>query len=273
MKQVRSCRLVYRDASGEEFDVIGTYVASDNQSYKDYYRLTYWQESYNESDKEYVWNRVEQVAGSMILRDSAGTEYSISLGSSNLIIYSEQYNGKNGNVLDYTIINTYTTDSGTEKTETIAAVDNFRKLYQMLMVYSIEGDADEEEFQNNLGKSFAEYLAQGDGVCQAIFTYHILDQSPNMNLDTGLEEAEDKAAEVRECMTANEMDVVVRLYRYSERKSLITVEVVEKYDENGNPISDPTNVEACFYVLSSYADQLIEAAEKVINQEKVVLPK
>ena len=62
-----------------------------------------------------------------------------------------------------------------------------------------------------------------------------------MNLDTGLSKAEDKAPEIKVCTEANEMDVVIRLYRYSERKSLITIEVIEKYDENGNVIEKEYN--------------------------------
>ena len=269
VKQVLSYRVIYRDANGDEFDVIGTYTGSDSKTYKDYLRLTYWQELYNETEKKYYWDRSEPVAGSLILRDSAGKEYSISLGSNNLDVFCEQYNGKNGSKLDYTIVHTYTTDSGTEKTETISAVDNFRKLYSLFMYYSIEGDANPKEFEKNLGMSIKEYIAKGDDVCQAIFTYHVKDQSKIMNLDTGLSKAEDKAPEIKVCTEANEMDVVIRLYRYSERKSLITIEVIEKYDENGNPISDPTNVEGSFYVLSSYADLIVEAAERLVNEERV----
>ena len=269
VKQKLSYHLIYRDASGEEFDVLGTYAGSDGKSYKDYYRIAGWQELYDEAQKKYYWDRSEPVSSSQIFRDSAKKEYVIALGSSNIDIYCDQYSGENGNKLDYTIVHTYKTDSGTDKTETITAVDNFRKLYSIFMYFSIEGDANEAEFEKNLGMSMKEYIAQGDSVCQAIFSYRIKDLSKIMNLDTGLSKAEDQAPELKEWIESIERDVVIRLYRYSERKSLITIETIEKYDENGNPISDPTNVETAFYVLSSYADQIIEAAERLVNEERV----
>ena len=269
IKQVLSYRLIYRDAAGEEFDVIGSYTGSDQKNYKDYLRIAYWQERYNETDKKYYWDRVEPVAGNLIFRDSAKKEYTISLSSSNLEVYCDQYNGQNGTKLDYTIVYNKTTDTGTEKTETVLAVDNFRSLYTLFMYYTIEGDVDEAEFEKNIGMSIKDYLAQGDGVCQAIFTYRVKDQSKIMNVDTGLTKVEDLAPEIKEHVKATERDVVIRLYRYSDWKSLVTVEVIEEYDENGNPTSDPTNAEGCFYVDAFYANQIIEAAERLVKGERV----
>ena len=67
----------------------------------------------------------------------------------------------------------------------------------------------------------------------------------------------------------NEQDVVIRFYRYSERKSMLTIEIIEDYDENGNPISDPTKAVGSFYVLSSYLDTLAQEGDRLLNKEIV----
>ena len=191
-------------------------------------------------------------------------KYEITVSSPNLYVYCAQFvEGKEDpNLLDYSILNSYITDAGVEKNELISGVDNFRRFYRMLMYMTIEGDVDPAVFQANMGMTMEEYVAQGDDVCQAIFKVHIKDHASVLNQHKDADG--DKTWE-----TDNESDLVIRFYRYSERKSLLTVEVIEKYDENGNPISDPTNVACDFYVRSDYIDELAEALEKVMNQQLV----
>ena len=142
-------------------------------------------------------------------------------------------------------------------------------LYNQLLVFSIEGDADPEEFQNNLGVSMEEYIKRGDGVCQAIISYRVDDMAYGMNLHTSPEDSADKASEQKYWGGSNGMDIVIRLYRYSERKSLLTIEVITEYDENGNPISNPEKAAGRFYVSSSFLDQIVEAADRLLAQQKV----
>ncbi len=276
LKIGKAYSLIYRDANGDEYSVLGTYQGSDGKNYQDYYRLAYWQEikTTDESGTEkYVWKRTAPInsASNLMLRDAGGKIYSVSLVSNNLLVYCEQFNdGKaDPHLLDYTIVNTYITDTGKEKTEMISAVDNFRMLYNQLLVFSIEGDADPEEFQNNLGVSMEEYIKRGDGVCQAIISYRVDDMAYGMNLHTSPEASDDKASEQKYWGGINGMDIVIRLYRYSERKSLLTVEVVTEYDENGNPISNPEKAAGRFYVSSSFLDQIVEAADRLLAQQKV----
>lgn len=276
LKVGKTYSLVYRDGNGAYYSVLGTYSSSDGTSYQDYYHLSYWQEVQSTTESgasTYVWERVAPIntSSNLNLKDESGKTYSISLGSTNLRVYCEQY--QNGtadpNLLDYTIVYTYTTDSGKEKTKTISGVDNFRKLYSDLMWYSIEGDVDPEEFEKNMGMSMDDYIKQGDGVCQAIFTYRVADMADTMNLQTYVGSNDDKSPEIKNWVENNEMDVVVRFYRYSERKSMITIEVIEEYDENGNPISNPENAAGRFYVLSTFLDQLLGDAERLIAEERV----
>ncbi len=269
---IRSYRVVYVDGSGEEYEVVGTYTASDSKSYKDFYRLPYWTEVYDETEKEYKWTRTEPVPGSVILRDKNEKEYTMSVGSANLQVYCDRYTENAEGKLDY-VINYVDSSSGIDKNKQLTAVDNFRKLYSLLMWYSIEGDLKDSVFEKNMGMSVKEYLAAHGNEVDAMFTYRVQDMASIMNLTTGLNEDEDLAHEVREWEKNNEMEVVVRLYRYSDTKSLLTLEVVELYDKDGNPIEnpmpDPTKAQGSFYVLTEYADTLIEAAHRLVNGERV----
>lgn len=281
LKAGKTYSLIYRDANGEEYSVLGSYSGTDGKTYQDYYRLTYWQETKTTENgvEKYVWNRTAPVnsASDLILRAADGKIYQISLGSSNLLVYCEQFNdGKaDPHLLDYTIVNTYITDTGKEKTETISGVDNFRKLYggDYLLGFSIEGDADPEEFERNMGVSMEEYIKRGDSVCDAIISYHVEDMAYGMNLYTTIFDSKDKTPEQKYWTENNGMDVIIRFYNYTPAgyRSLITIEVITEYDENGNPISNPENAAGRFYVNPSVLTGMVEAAERLLAQEKVKL--
>ena len=77
----------------------------------------------------------------------------------------------------------------------------------------------------------------------------------------------DKNGVVKKLHTKNnERAVMVRLYRYSERKALMTVEIIEDY-EGGEPDSDPTKATGLFYVNYSYFMNTIAGdLEDVLNE-------
>ena len=199
--------------------------------------------------------------------DSDG-KYEITLGVSNIYPYCQQYTeGKeHPNLLDYVINHTYITDSGTQKTERITGIGNFRSFYQRFLWFTIEGDVNEKEFEENMGMSVQDYIALGDDVCQATIKYRMKDYASVMNHYTYTDE---KGETVKLWTEDNESDVVIRFYRYSERKSMLTIEIIEDYDENGNPISDPTKAVGAFYVLSSYLDTLAAEGDRLLNKEIV----
>ncbi len=276
LKVGKAYSLVYRSANGEEFSVLGSYNSSDGNRVQDYYRLTYWQEVKDVDENgatKYVWKRAAStnLASNLMLRDANGKVYELSLGSNNLRVYCEQYNSgkEDPRELDYTIVNTYITDSGKEKTETISAVDNFRKLYGDMLYFSIEGDADPKVFEANVGVPMEEYIKRGDDACYAIISYRVKDSAYGMNLHTAPTDSKDKSAEQKYWTEDNGMDVVIRFYRYSDAKSLMTIEVIEEYDEYGNPISDPTKAAGRFFVLNNVLDHLVEDAEALLAQIKV----
>ena len=190
-------------------------------------------------------------------------KYEITVSSPNIYVYCLQFTeGKDDpNLLDYVITHTYTTDSGTEKTELVSGIDNFRTFYQMFLWFTIEGDVDPEVFKTNMGMTMEEYVAQGDDVCQAMIKVKVKDYASVLN------QHKNSKGE-KEWTEDNEMELIIRFYRYSERKSLLTIETIEKYDENG--ISDPTNVSLGFYVSADAVEAIAEAAEMLLN--KVLIP-
>ncbi len=259
----------YEDSKGEMTLVDlakGSIIAHDNGSYTyvDASGVKHEVKLVDFSDRDAF-----QVSGNKIIyTDPEGKKYEMTVSSSNMQIYCDQFNGgkQHPNLLDYVITYTYATDSGGEKTKQVTGTDNFRKLYQMFLYASIEGDVDEAEFEKNLGMSIEDYIAQGDGVCQAILKYHVEDKAYALNHYTYV----DENGKTKDRWTENnEMDVVIRFYRYTERKSMITIEVIENYDANGNPISNPTKVVGKFYVLSTYLEELLDAGNRLLNQERV----
>ena len=57
----------------------------------------------------------------------------------------------------------------------------------------------------------------------------------------------------------------MRLYRYTERRALITVEVIEDY-EGGDPVSNPQKASRLFYVHYSYLDTILQDLEHILNE-------
>ncbi len=263
--------LIYRDASGEEYQVLGTYNIN-GQNVNLSYMLTYWEEV-AQSDGSYKWEQPAfyNIATDLLLRDAAGKNYSLSLVSNNLRVFCDRYEGNADHELDYSITYQYPTDTGETKKQTITAIDNFRDLYQVLMWYSIEGDVDFSEIGDGTG-NLQSYLATA--VPSATVSYHYADMASVMNTESFTDypenaEAGKYAPETKVWHERNERYVIIRLYQYSATKSLLTIEVVETFDENGNPISDPTKAEGTFYVLTSYCNTVLDALQDLVNERPI----
>ncbi len=255
-----SYRVVYINPDGARYYVLGSYTVGE-QTGKDYYRLPVWQQ---QSDG--TWERKEAIAGSVFFRRvETGKEYSPSLGSNNLKL---QYSLNGGALqdLDYTITYSYLNDKKQEKVDTITAVDNFRKLYTKLMWYSIEGDVDPEEFATDKGMTVEEYLKSENRSCLATITYSYEDFSAAMNYMSGASDEKELSPEVKLWIENNSAAITVRLYQYTDRKALLTVEVAGLTDKDGNPIGE----QGKFYVQATYVEQvLLPAIEKLIAQEPI----
>ncbi len=191
--------------------------------------------------------------------------------ASNMFVYCEQYNNPNNpenpHQLDYQIVHTYVDDKGQTRAETINAIDNFRRFWiQDWYWLSLEGDVDPDDFEALTGMTVEDYIAAKGEDCYASVTVNIEDMAKSFNHYTYKDE---NGNTVKLYEENNQRYIIYRFYRYSERKAMVTVEIVENFDENGNPIPDPTKVVGRFYVLSSYLDMMGEDLEKIINEERV----
>lgn len=184
--------------------------------------------------------------------------------ASNLLLYSPQYtNGpaNNPNRLNYSIPHTYINQKGETVNEYISAEDNFRKLWiQDWYWLSLEGDINDAEFEEKMGMSVEEYIATGN--CYASIAIHVKDKAASMNqyYDSNGEKLYTQD---------NERYLIYRFYRYSDYKAVLTVEEVTEFNPDGTPVSDPTNVDARFYVLTTHLETIFEDFGKVLAGERV----
>ncbi len=190
------------------------------------------------------------------------------VNSSKIKVYCDQFKGgkEKPTALDYTITYTYVNDKGVEEIEQVTGAQNFREFYTDLLWFSLEGDFDEAEFEKTHGMSVKDYIAQGDDVCDAKISFYAEDMAATLNDYTYTNES---GEEVKLYTENNELTVVLRFYRYTDRKAFLTIEIVDEFDENGDPVSDPTKATGAFYVLSSYLGTLLEDIELVLAQQPV----
>lgn len=190
--------------------------------------------------------------------DNSASDQSENTSSGSIRVFCDRYNSET-HELDYELTYYVDSDTGFTRPKKLTGVDNFRQLFVVLSSYCIEGDVDREKFSKaHNGMSIEDYIAQGDGVCDAIIRYHLEDNASELN---PYYKEEGKENNVR--------DIVIRFYDYSDRHSFITIEVVENYDTEGNPISDPTKASGKFYVLRSYLDKLYADVRNVVDKKRV----
>lgn len=142
-----------------------------------------------------------------------------------------------GELLDYSL--PYVTETGKNSEKT--AMENFQQFYKALLVASFEGMAE---------------LSDEDKAA--------LSKLDDFSLDAENNPCELKITVLTTDLKGNTRDVVYRFYRISERKSYITVEVL---DEDGQSSSDKAY--GSFYVLHSFVQKIIEDAERVVGGEIV----
>lgn len=198
-------------------------------------------------------------------------EIVIELDSRNLAVRCEQfYNAENPtdpHKLEYLIHHTYLDDVGVERVEKISAITNFRRFWiQDWYWFSLEGDIDDEDFRRNTGMSVEEYLLQQGDDPYATISYRSEDMAATLNR---YYYEDDSGKSVKLYTENNEKHLIIRFYRYSERKAMVTIELITEYDAQGNPISHPEQAAGRFYVLTSYLDMLGEDLDKILNAQRV----
>ncbi len=242
----------YTDAQGYEFDNYfliseknedGTYyafspaydmvvhIAESQADYLEWEGIDWYEREYFQANIAHVQS--VKVEGSGISSpvlfelDNSKSDQSAGMASDLLEIYL------NGQKVDYTL--TVTKPSGSQKTE--SAVYNFRRFFQVMLSASMEGNADltDEEMQA--------LREQPDSECYLKLT---------VCADDG------KGAT---------MYNVYRFYRYSERKSYMTIETLKSPTDPG----DPTKAQGTFYVLHSFCEKIITDVGRFISQEEIVV--
>lgn len=145
----------------------------------------------------------------------------------------------NGDKLDYEIDTVLSTGKLSVKNE----VDNFREFYKGLLYGTLEGMADlSDEQMQAFRKNDNFSLSSKDNPCQLKITV------------------------LAEDAYGNTRYTVYRFYRYSERKSYFTIEMLDSPDTES---SNSENGYGKFYVLSSYAEKIISDAQKLIDGKEV----
>ena len=139
----------------------------------------------------------------------------------------------NGQKVDYTL--TVTKPSGS--VETATSDYNFRRLFQSLLVASMEGNTDLSEEQ-----------------------MEALRNSPEENCVLKLTVLCDDGQ-------GNTQYNVYRFYRYTERKAYMTIETLP----TATSADDPTRGQGVFYVLASFCDKLLADAERFLNAEEIIV--
>ncbi len=166
----------------------------------------------------------------LFVLDNSKSDQSEKINSDNLEIYYE------GKLMDYSIL--VTKPSGTVTTET--APYNFRRFYQALLTASVAGTVDLTE------EEMAALRQTPDENCQLKLTI-LLDDGK------GTEDSTRYA--------------VYRFYQITERKSYMTIELLNSPEDEGNP----ENGQGIFYVSRTFCDKLIADAYRFINEEEIIV--
>ena len=162
--------------------------------------------------------------------DNSKSDQSEKINSDNLEIY---YKGK---LMDYSLL--VTKPSGSIATET--ANYNFRRFYQALLTASVAGTVELTE------EEMAEIRKTPDEECQLKLTI-LLDDGKGTDESTRY--------------------AVYRFYQITERKSYMTIELLDSPESAGNP----ENGQGIFYVSRTFCDKLIADAYRFINEEEIVV--
>ncbi len=177
---------------------------------------------------------------------------------------------KNGQEISYTLLRTETTALGVQKTEEITAAQNFAAFWANLAYFNIEGDVDEALFLQNMGMTVEQFITSriDNSDCTAMISYKISDQAASAIMNDYYITNEDGSTQ-KLYTSNNTKEVVLRFYQYSGQKTLLTVELIDSYDENDDPISDPSKAVGKFYVLASHLERLMSDIEKFATGQPV----
>ena len=140
--------------------------------------------------------------------------------------------------LDYVI----TTTNHVGKTVKSTAMDNFKQFYGSLLYASFDGVAALSEERKAELRQYDDF-ATGENDCQLKITIKACDSY------------------------GNRRDLVIRIYRYTEGKSYITIESIPN---DTSYVSNSANAYGNFFVSASFAEKIINDAQRMMNKEAIV---
>ncbi len=172
----------------------------------------------------------------------------------------------NDQLLDYTIVTSEKDDTGVIQTETISALENFRNLFIQWISFSLEGVVDEKEFQKwSGGKSIEAFLAEKPTADAEL----IIEAEDHASVLNGYTEFDKETGEESFLLKENtQRNILVRFYKYSDWKALVTIQPYE-LDENGNRVYSDEKATGQFFVNANYLQILENNIEKLSNQEVI----
>ncbi len=213
----------------------------------------FWYVEYDNSGNVTFEKQVNREYGDAMYRYADGMEAIISVLSDFMKITISEADG-NQTILDYmgTITQTYRDDTGAEKVKTVTELDNFRTFFRQMLYFSLEGDVNETDFIATHGKDIASFLANKP-TPDAMITVQAQDFASVLNAFTvyDFEDHEEYRLHTKD-FTKN---IVVRFYKYSDWKALVTLQTFE-VDENGNKVYSDAQEIGKFFVNYKYLTDL-----------------
>ena len=175
-----------------------------------------------------------------------------------------------GGLLNYTVLKKTTTDLNEDRYKTLTEIDNFRYLWKRCLYFTIESDVDRVTFEKMTGRSVEDYLAERvkEGSADVTIRYVVEDNAAAYLMNAyGYYDENGKGIKLFD--ENNRKDIILRFYRYSGQKALMTLELVTEYDATGNAIEHPEKPVGRFVVRSDYLMSLVENAGRVVRGELV----
>ncbi len=202
--------------------------------------------------------RVSRQLGEAIYRYEPGYEAIIMVNSDFMSVTL------NDKLLDYTIDISKKDDTGVIQTETLSSLENFRNFFIQLITFSLEGDVDEKEFAAWSGMSVEEFLA-AKPAADAELIIEAEDHASILNGYTVFNKEGEEHLYYEENLEKN---LLIRFYKYSDWKALVTIQTFE-LDENGNRVYSDAKEIGKFFVNANYLQVLQDSIEKLYNEEAV----
>jgi hypothetical protein len=158
-------------------------------------------------------------------------------------------------------------DDGQEAIKNITATDNFRRVYEKLLSFSLMGDIDPEMFaKSHNGMSVEEFLASSQKTPMATISMHVEDYARALN---GYTYYDKDGNEIRRYDENISQYYEYKFYQYSDWKVLVTVELFTKNEQGEFVTNSPDGVVGKFYASTAILEKLVGDIDRLLNAEVI----